>query len=147
MHKTIARLMLATLFSVTVLASRASSIDDVAGCYSVVFLENANWSLMPPETIVLKTERGKNILEEGNYLARTPQGEPGAGFKRAWWRPADGNRISLVWSTGFQAVIMELEKHEANLRGQAYTRGDVVPPPGSPPPRRVPVELRRISCS
>lgn len=139
MHKPIARLMLATLFGAVVFASRASSLDEVAGCYSIVFLENVKWSLMPPETIELRTEIGTNILERGNYLARTTKGEPGAGFKRAWWQQADGDRIRLVWSTGFQAVVMELEKQEANLRGQAYTRGDVVPPPNAPPPRRVPV--------
>lgn len=147
MHKPIVRLMLATLFGATVFASCASSIDEVAGCYSVVFLENANWSLMPPGTIELRTELGTNILERGNYLARTPKGEPGAGFKRAWWRPADGERIRLVWSTGFVWVVMELEKHEASLRDQAYAGSDRVRPPNSPPPRRVPVELRQVPCS
>jgi len=148
MHKPIVRLMLATLSGAIFSVSCVSSIDRVAGCYSVAFLESVNWSpLMPPKTIELKTEIGTNILERGNYLARTPEGEPGAGFKRAWWQRAEGGYIRLVWSTGFQAVVMELEKHEDILRGQAYAGSDRVPPPGSPPPRRVPVELRRVPCS
>ena len=131
-------------------AMLAQDVSDLAGCYEV---RAGEWSdadrhahisnASVPDTIALREEvsdlllgRGQFVLEPYGAFAR-PRGMGGA-----FWR-AEGDSISLIWTTGHSGLLVRAERRRDELIGTVVSFWDNSD--GSPAPQAS-WEARRIPC-
>lgn len=118
-----------------------ASVARFAGCYEIRLgrwipgaMSGHDVGGIVPARVHLDTVRGV-ALDTAARGADGPEerwGEVGRRLIRpgwwghAYWVPVEGERVWLVWGTGFHGVGMELRAHRGELRGVATGFTDVV---------------------
>jgi hypothetical protein len=141
-----ALLLLTLFFAMACDDDGVSETASPPGCYDITL---GAWDQPPeegvlpvPGRIILKEERGTDVLETDRMLVRPyPESEP-RSYRWSWWEPFEGDSIRLVWSTGFSGIQMALGRSGADYRGVARNFLDFPIDEST-----APVTLDRFPCS
>lgn len=125
--------------------------DSLAGCYELKvgrwwpwgFGEGATF-VTPPKRLRLLAVRGTRGFEHDELLIRDiPTLELAPGSRESsFWRIESQDRITLIWTNGFNGVTLSVEKHGNELRGWSHPHFDFP----TFVPRSAHVTAHRIAC-
>jgi hypothetical protein len=95
--------------------------------------------IAPPSRVRFDTVRSERSPDR--FALATPPGALPSVHRYAWWRPVDGDRVELLWSTGYSGLRMTLGGAQGELRGEARAFWDF---PSDP--LTADAVARRVAC-
>ena len=119
-----------------------SDVRALTGCYEVT----AGTAFEAPSVFLLSDVRGVDVFEANRYLVRPKFGTGRwQGPWAAWHLDPQTRAITVVWTTGYDGVRMDLEDTERGLIGTAVDFDDFVEIDGELDPTSA-IELKRVEC-
>src|SRR5215475_4301923 len=91
--------------------------ETVKGCYELtvsawrptVDIGKDAVFITPPHRIQLFAEKGKQGWEAEGFVVKAAPGVPPSIHRGSYWLPKKGQRIEIVWTTGFSGLVMEMK--------------------------------------